>query len=256
MFKLAVRTQLLKKAGASRAMSLLPRPVFKEKYDNFYGGKFVPPIGGKYFENPSPIDGVAFTKAARSGQADIDAALDAAHAAAPAWGKLPAAARSNILLKIADRIEANLEHLAIVETVDNGKAVRETINADLPLVVDHFRYFAGVIRADEGAITEIDEHTVSIILNEPLGVVGQVQTPCFAAVRPLDSGCAALAPVQHTLTATSASSISSVPSASSDHSPIPCFSTLDHPLELPPPHGRLEGRTRPSRRQLRRPQAR
>ncbi|KAJ1435226.1 hypothetical protein B484DRAFT_274365 [Ochromonadaceae sp. CCMP2298] len=154
--------------------NLLPRPAFKEQYDNYINGKFVPPVGGEYFDNPSPIDGVAFTKAARSGQADVELALDAAHAAAPAWGKTSATTRSNILLKIADRIEANLQHLAIVETIDNGKAVRETMAADLPLVVDHFRYFAAAIRADEGSIAEQDELTVSIVIYEPLGVVGQI----------------------------------------------------------------------------------
>ena len=129
-----------------RSFSLLARPKFQDKYDNFINGKFVPPVKGHYFDNLSPIDGKVFTKAARSTKEDIDLALDAAHAAAPGWGKTSVTARSNILLKIADRIEANLEKLAIVETIDNGKAVRETLAADLPLCIDHFRYFAGVIR--------------------------------------------------------------------------------------------------------------
>lgn len=154
--------------------NLVERPTFKAKYDNYIGGKFVAPIGGAYFDNVSPIDGKVFTKAARSDERDIEKALDAAHAAAPAWGKTSVTERSNILLKIADRIEQNLEYLARVETVDNGKPIRETRAADLPLVVDHFRYFAGVIRAEEGSIAELDQNTVSICLHEPLGVVGQI----------------------------------------------------------------------------------
>jgi aldehyde dehydrogenase len=155
-------------------MSTVSRPSFKEKYDNFIGGKFVPPVKGEYFDNVSPIDGKVFTKAARSGKEDIELALDAAHAAFPAWGKTSAAHRASLLNKIADVIEKNLEYLAVVETIDNGKAIRETRLADLPLVIDHFRYFAGVIRAEEGGISEHDENTVSIVLNEPLGVVGQI----------------------------------------------------------------------------------
>jgi aldehyde dehydrogenase len=159
----------------SRPLSnLVARPQFKTHYDNFIGGKFVAPVGGKYFDNISPIDGKPFTKCAQSGKADVELALDAAHKAAPAWGKTSVTYRSNLLNKIADRIEANLEKLAVIETVDNGKPIRETRAADLPLVIDHFRYFAGVIRAEEGTISEHDEHTVSICLHEPLGVVGQI----------------------------------------------------------------------------------
>lgn len=157
------------------AMSnLVPRPSFKAHYDNFIGGKFVPPASGQYFDNVSPIDGKVFTKAARSNHVDIDRAIDAAHAAFPAWSKTSVTERSNLLLRIADVIEKNLELLATVETVDNGKPIRETRAADLPLVVDHFRYFAGVIRGEEGTISEIDSNTVSICLHEPLGVVGQI----------------------------------------------------------------------------------
>jgi len=152
----------------------LQRPEFKSHYDNFIGGRFVPPVKGEYFENISPIDGKAFTKAARSYKEDVELALDAAHAAYPTWSKSAVAYRSNLLLKIADIMEANLEFLATVETIDNGKAVRETLAADLPLCVDHFRYFAGVIRAEESTISEHDEHTVSINLHEPLGVIGQI----------------------------------------------------------------------------------
>ncbi|MDI1256648.1 MAG: aldehyde dehydrogenase [Flavobacterium sp.] len=150
------------------------RPEFKAQYDNYIGGKFVPPVGGIYFDNDSPIDGKVFTKAARSTKDDINLALDAAHEAFKTWGNTAAAFRSSVLNKIADRIEANLEYLAVVEAIENGKAIRETRAADLPLVIDHFRYFAGVIRAEEGAISEHDENTVSICLSEPLGVVGQI----------------------------------------------------------------------------------
>ena len=154
--------------------NLAQKPTFKDKYDNYIGGKFVPPVKGEYFDNISPIDGKVFTKAARSGKEDIELALDAAHKAFPEWSKMSVTNRSNMLLKVAQVIEDNLEYLAIVETIDNGKAIRETRAADLPLVVDHFRYFAGVIRAEEGTISEHDENTVSIVLHEPLGVVGQI----------------------------------------------------------------------------------
>lgn len=154
--------------------NLATKPVFKARYENFINGKFTAPVKGQYFDNVSPIDGKVFTKAARSTAEDIDLALDAAHKAFPAWSKTSAAYRSGLLLKIAQIIEDNLEYLAIVETVDNGKAIRETRAADLPLCVDHFRYFAGVLRSEEGTISEHDEHTVSINLHEPLGVVGQI----------------------------------------------------------------------------------
>lgn len=150
------------------------RPDFKGHYDNFIGGKWVPPVSGEYFDNLSPIDGKVFTKAARSRKEDIELAIDAAAKAFESWSKESVVNRSNMLLKIADIMEANLEYLATVETIDNGKAIRETMAADLPLCVDHFRYFAGVIRADEGTISEHDEHTVSINLHEPIGIVGQI----------------------------------------------------------------------------------
>ena len=150
------------------------RPELKAQYDHFIGGEWVKPAKGEYFENISPVDGKAFTKAARGTKEDVDKALDAAHKAFETWSKTPAAARANVLLKIADIIEENLEMLARVETMDNGKALRECRAADLPLCVDHFRYFAGAIRADESSISEHDEHTVSINLQEPLGVVGQI----------------------------------------------------------------------------------
>lgn len=156
------------------ATSAVKRPSFKEKYEHYIGGEWVTPDSGEYFDNISPLDGKAFTKAARGNAKDIEKAIDAAHKAFETWGKTPAATRSNILLKIAQVIEDNLEYLAAVETIDNGKAIRETKAADLPLVIDHFRYFAGVIRSEEGTISEHDENTVSINLHEPIGVVGQI----------------------------------------------------------------------------------
>ncbi len=145
-----------------------------ETYGHWIGGEWVDPVRGEYFEKITPVTGQVFTRIARGTEEDIEAALDAAHAAAEAWGKTSAAERSGVLLKIADRIEANLEQLAVCETWDNGKAVRETLNADLPLAVDHFRYFAGAIRAQEGGISQIDETTVAYHFHEPLGVVGQI----------------------------------------------------------------------------------
>lgn len=147
---------------------------FKKRYDNFIGGKWTPPRDGQYFDVITPITGQVFTQAARSTGADIELALDAAHAAAERWGQTPAAERANVLLRIADRMEQNLELLAYAETVDNGKPMRETLNADLPLAVDHFRYFAGCLRAQEGALSEIDGNTIAYHFHEPLGVVGQI----------------------------------------------------------------------------------
>ena len=147
---------------------------FKAQYDNFIGGKWVAPTKGVYFDVVTPITGKPYTQAARSSAEDIELALDAAHAAADRWGKTSAAERGNILLKIADRLEANLELLAYAETVDNGKPIRETLNADIPLAIDHFRYFAGCVRSQEGGISEIDENTMAYHIHEPLGVVGQI----------------------------------------------------------------------------------
>ncbi|MBS2940050.1 aldehyde dehydrogenase family protein [Nocardioides sp. J2M5] len=146
----------------------------KSRYGHYIGGEWVDPVRGGWFENISPVNGKPFTEVARGTAEDIEKALDAAHNAAPAWGRTSATERSNILLKIADRMEAHLEDLAVVETWDNGKAVRETLNADLPLAVDHFRYFAGVLRSQEGTISEIDETTIAYHFHEPLGVVGQI----------------------------------------------------------------------------------
>ena len=147
---------------------------FKAQYNNFIGGQWVAPVDGQYFDVITPISGQVYTQAARSSAPDIELALDAAHAAADAWGKTSPTERSNVLLKIADRLEANLEYLAYAETVDNGKPIRETLNADLPLAIDHFRYFAGVVRAQEGGISEIDKNTMAYHYYEPLGVVGQI----------------------------------------------------------------------------------
>jgi aldehyde dehydrogenase len=147
---------------------------FKPRYDNFIGGKFVAPVKGQYFDVITPVSGKVYTQAARSGAEDIELALDAAHAAADSWGKTAPADRANLLLKIADRIDANLELLAYAETVDNGKPMRETLNADIPLASDHFRYFAGCVRAQEGAISDLDANTVAYHFHEPLGVVGQI----------------------------------------------------------------------------------
>ena len=147
---------------------------FKKQYDNFIGGKWIAPVKGEYFDNISPVNGEAFTRIPRSSAEDIELALDAAHAAKAQWNSTSPTTRSNLLLKIADRLEQNLETLAVAETWDNGKPIRETLAADIPLAIDHFRYFAGCIRAQEGGISEIDEDTVAYHYHEPLGVVGQI----------------------------------------------------------------------------------
>ncbi|HET7866730.1 MAG TPA: aldehyde dehydrogenase family protein [Burkholderiaceae bacterium] len=146
----------------------------KPQYDNFINGRFTAPVKGQYFDVITPISGKVYTRAARSSAEDIELALDAAHAASAKWAATAPAERANVLLKIADRIEQNLELLAYAETVDNGKPIRETLNADIPLAVDHFRYFAGCVRAQEGALSEIDAHTIAYHFHEPLGVVGQI----------------------------------------------------------------------------------
>ncbi len=167
---------------------------YKPRYDHWIGGEYVAPSSGQYFENVSPVNGKVFTEIARGNADDIEKALDAAHAAAPAWGKTSVAERANILNKIADRIEENLEMLAVGETWDNGKPVRETLAADLPLAVDHFRYFAGAIRAQEGHLSQIDDDTVAYHFHEPLGVVGQIipwNVPLLMAVWKLAPALAA-----------------------------------------------------------------
>ncbi|QZP17904.1 aldehyde dehydrogenase family protein [Methylophilales bacterium] len=149
-------------------------PYGKEKYDNYINNKWVKPADGKYFENITPISGKPFCEVARSNEKDINLALDAAHAAKDGWGKTSATERANILLKIADRMEQNLETIALAETIDNGKPIRETMAADIPLAIDHFRYFASAVRAQEGSIGEIDHETMAYHFHEPLGVVGQI----------------------------------------------------------------------------------
>ena len=148
--------------------------TFKSRYVNFIGGEWVNPLDEQYFDNITPVTGQAFCEAPRSQAKDIELALDAAHKAKDAWGRTSPAERANVLLKIADRMQANLETLAVAETWDNGKPVRETLNADIPLAIDHFRYFAGCIRAQEGGVCELDENTVAYHFHEPLGVVGQI----------------------------------------------------------------------------------
>ncbi|ARJ69557.1 aldehyde dehydrogenase [Paracoccus contaminans] len=163
---------------------------FAKRYDNFIGGKWVPPVSGRYFQNATPITGMDMGEIARSDEADIGLALDAAHKAADDWGRTSVQERSTILLKIADRMEANLELLATAETWDNGKPIRETMAADVPLAIDHFRYFAGVLRAQEGSLSQIDDNTVAYHFHEPLGVVGQIIPWNF----PLLMACWKLAP--------------------------------------------------------------
>ena len=174
---------------AARSEEALQSP-FAPRYDNFIGGRWVAPLSGRYFENISPINGRVVGEIARSGPEDVSAALDAAHAAKEAWGRTSVAERALILNRIADRMEANLEKLATAETWDNGKPIRETMAADMPLAIDHFRYFAGAIRAQEGSVGEIDHDTVAYHFHEPLGVVGQIIPWNF----PLLMACWKLAP--------------------------------------------------------------
>lgn len=148
--------------------------AIRPRYDNFIGGDWVAPVRGQYFDNPSPVTGKTVCSVTRGTAEDIELALDAAHKAKDAWGRMSATERSRILLKIADRMEERLSLLALVETIDNGKPIRETTAADLPLAIDHFRYFAGCLRAQEGSIAEIDHDTVAYHFHEPLGVVGQI----------------------------------------------------------------------------------
>ena len=158
----------------SEAIGLHVRPSFKDQYENYIGGEWVPPVHAQYFDNVSPVDGASFTRIARSSAEDVEKALDAAWSAAPVWNTSSATYRSNLLLKIADIMERNLDVLASVETWDNGKPIRETKGADIPLAIDHFRYFAGVIRAEEGTASELDANTLSMNILEPLGVVAQI----------------------------------------------------------------------------------
>jgi len=150
------------------------KPEFKAQYKNYIGGEWVAPVDGEYFDNTSPIDGSHIASIPRSNSKDIDLAVKAATKAADAWGKTSATERGNIMFKIAERIEENLETLALVESWDNGKAIRETMAADIPLAVDHFRYFGSVIRAETGQVADLDAGTVTMEVHEPLGVVGQI----------------------------------------------------------------------------------
>ena len=181
---------------------------FRSRYEHFIGGEWVAPVKGQYFENITPVTGKAFCEVGRGTAEDIEAALDAAHAAAPAWNKTTPAERAIMLNKIADRMEQNLEMLAVAETWDNGKAVRETLNADIPLAIDHFRYFAGAIRAQEGGVSQISEDLVAYHFHEPLGVVGQIipwNFPILMAVWKLApalaaGNCVVLKPAEQTPT--------------------------------------------------------
>ncbi|MBH1936948.1 aldehyde dehydrogenase [Streptomyces sp. AV19] len=147
---------------------------YRPRYDHWIGGEYVPPARGRYFENPTPVNGEPFTEVARGTAEDVERALDAAHAAAPGWARTSPAERAAVLLRIADRMEENLEALAVAESWENGKPIREALAADIPLAIDHFRYFAGALRAQEGSLSEIDEDTVAYHFHEPLGVVAQI----------------------------------------------------------------------------------
>lgn len=162
-------------------MAVYPAPgssdstvAVKSRYDNWIGGRWTPPATGQYFDNPTPVTGEVYTQVARGTADDVEKALDAAWAAAPAWGRTAVAERAGILLRIADRMEAHLEDLAVIESWDNGKPIRESLAADLPLAIDHLRYFAGAARGQEGGVSQIDEDTVAYHFHEPLGVVGQI----------------------------------------------------------------------------------
>ena len=158
-----------------QALNELSKQIrIRPRYDNFIGGQWVPPVKGQYFTNLTPITGKPLCEIARSTAEDIELALDTAHVIREKWAGMPAAERAALLNKIADRMESNLKLLAMVETLDNGKPIRETMAADLPLAADHFRYFASCIRAQEGSLSEIDETTIAYHFHEPLGVVGQI----------------------------------------------------------------------------------
>jgi aldehyde dehydrogenase len=165
---------LVKQTSVQQAVDTLRKGGVKSKYENFIGGRWVAPVKGKYFTDYSPINGEPICEIARSSAEDVEKALDSAHAVKDLWGRTAPALRSSILLKIADKMEENLELLALAETLDNGKPIRETRAADVPLSIDHFRYFAGCIRAEEGTVGEIDNDTIAYHFKEPLGVVGQI----------------------------------------------------------------------------------
>jgi aldehyde dehydrogenase len=187
-------------------LNIALKSPFAKRYDNYIGGEWRAPKAGKYFNNVSPITGQPVCEIARSDASDVEAALDAAHAAKEAWGRTSPAERAQILLKIADRMDANLEKLALAETWDNGKPIRESTAADIPLAIDHFRYFASAIRAQEGSISEIDHDTVAYHFHEPLGVVGQIipwnfpiLMACWKLAPALAAGnCVVLKPAEQT----------------------------------------------------------
>ena len=170
--------------------TLNARVAVRNRYDNFIGGDWVAPVDGRYFDNLSPVTGKSICEIARSQAADVELALDAAHKAREAWGKTAVAERAKLLNQIADRMEENIPLLAAVETIDNGKPIRETTAADIPLAIDHFRYFASCVRAQEGTLGEIDHDTVAYHFHEPLGVVGQISPWNF----PILMACWKLAP--------------------------------------------------------------
>src|ERR1700691_1749148 len=165
---------LVKQTSIQQALDTLRQGGVKSKYENFIGGTWVAPLKGRYFTDHSPINGEPICEIARSSAEDIEKALDAAHAVKDLWARTSPAVRAGILLKIADKMEENLELLALAETLDNGKPIRETRAADVPLAIDHFRYFASCVRAEEGTVSEIDNDTIAYHFKEPLGVVGQI----------------------------------------------------------------------------------
>jgi aldehyde dehydrogenase len=167
----AQHTGLATIPGAEHFQTHIP---VRPRYDNWIGGQYVPPVRGQYFTNLTPVTGQPLCEVARSTHEDVEKALDSAHAAARSWGRTSPTHRANVLLRVADRLESNLEAIALLETIDNGKPIRETRAADLPLAVDHFRYFAGVLRAQEGSIGQVDDDTVAYHFHEPLGVVAQI----------------------------------------------------------------------------------
>src|SRR5271167_2094275 len=175
LFKRRIKRGILRRTTMNKVeFSRTAKVPFEKRYGNFIGGKWAEPRSGKYFENRSPVNGQLLCEIARSNEQDVEAALDAAHAAKDACGRTSVAERAVILNKIADRMGENLDLLALAETWDNGKPIRETTAADLPLAIDHFRYFAGAIRGQEGSLSEVDHDTVAYHFHEPLGVVGQI----------------------------------------------------------------------------------
>ncbi|HVN07269.1 MAG TPA: aldehyde dehydrogenase family protein, partial [Bryobacteraceae bacterium] len=165
---------LEKETTVQHALESLHKAGVQSRYHNYIGGRWKPPVHGRYFTSHSPINGEPLAEFAKSTPEDVEKALDAAHAAKDHWARTSATERAQILLRIADRMQENLEVLALAETIDNGKPIRETRNADVPLAIDHYRYFAACIRAEEGSVTELDDDTIAYHFKEPMGVVGQI----------------------------------------------------------------------------------